>query len=97
MHAADLLTNRSRLTPTDAAEMIEHVRGKKLLEGARGKPPVDKQELIDVLLRLSQMLTDVPEIVELDLNPYLAGYRGEGSCILDMRLVLAPHVGERQA
>ncbi|MCB9915576.1 MAG: acetate--CoA ligase family protein [Planctomycetes bacterium] len=93
----DVVFRLHPLTPTDAAEMIEHVRGKKLLEGARGKPPVDKQELIDVLLRLSQMLTDVPEIVELDLNPYLAGYRGEGSCILDMRLVLAPHVGERQA
>jgi hypothetical protein len=35
------------------------------------------------------MLSDNPEIAELDLNPFLAGYRGEGSCVLDMRLGLS--------
>ncbi len=86
----DVVFRLHPLTPTDAAEMIEQVRGKALFEGARGKPPVDKQELANVLLRLSQMLTDLPELVELDLNPYLAGYEGEGSCILDMRVALKP-------
>ena len=84
----DVVFRLHPLTPTDAAEMIEHVRGKALFEGARGKPPVDKQELADILLRISQMLTDLPEIVELDLNPFLAGYRGKNSCILDMRIAL---------
>lgn len=74
------------LSPTDAEEMVNGIRSVALLEGARGKPPVDKRELVDVLLRLSQMLTDLPEIAELDLNPFLAGYRGQGSCILDMRV-----------
>ena len=84
----DVVFRLHPLTPTDAAEMIEHVRGKALFEGARGKPPVDKQELADVLLRLSQLLTDLPEIVELDLNPFLAGYRGADSCVLDMRAAI---------
>jgi len=74
------------LTPTDAEEMVDGIRSVAMLEGARGKPPVDKAELREMLLRISQMLTDLPEIAELDLNPYLAGYEGMGSCILDMRV-----------
>jgi acetyl coenzyme A synthetase (ADP forming)-like protein len=76
------------LTPADATEMVNGIRSVMMLEGARGKPPVNKAELEDLLLRLSQMLTDVPEITELDLNPFLAGYEGKGSCVLDMRVGL---------
>ncbi len=81
----DVVFRMHPLTPSIAEEMIEAVHGKALFEGARGKPPVDKAQLAEALLRVSQLLTDLPEIVELDLNPFLAGYRGEGSCILDMR------------
>ncbi len=81
----DVVFRLHPLTKSDAEDMVESVRGKALFEGARGKPPVDKEQLVELLLRLSQMLTDNPEIAELDLNPFLAGYRGEGSCALDMR------------
>ncbi len=81
----DVVFRLHPLTPLDARDMVEAVRGKALFEGARGKPPVNKEELAEVLLRLSQMLTDNPEIAELDLNPFLAGYRGESSFVLDMR------------
>jgi acetyl coenzyme A synthetase (ADP forming)-like protein len=84
----DVVFRLHPLTTASAREMVEAVRGKALFEGARGKPPVDKQELCEVLLRLSQMLSDNHEIVELDLNPFLAGYEGQGSCILDMRVRL---------
>ena len=84
----DVVFRLHPLTRTDAKEMIENVRGKALFDGVRGKPPVDREELIDLLLRVSQMLTDNPEIAELDFNPFLAGYEGEGSCILDMRVHL---------
>lgn len=84
----DVVFRLHPLTSASAREMIEAVHGKALFEGARGKPPVDKEELVEILLRLSQMLSDNPEILELDLNPFLAGYRGEGSCILDMRFRL---------
>lgn len=76
------------LTPTDACEMVNGIRSVEMLEGVRGKPAVDKAQLEELLLRLSQMLTDLPEIAELDLNPFLAGYHGEGSCVLDMRVRL---------
>jgi acetate---CoA ligase (ADP-forming) len=81
----DVVFRLHPLSPLDAREMVEAVRGKALFEGARGKPPVDKEELAEILMRLSQMLTDNPEIAELDLNPFLAGYRGESSYVLDMR------------
>lgn len=84
----DVVFRLHPLTRVDAEEMIENVRGRALFEGARGKPPVDKEELIEILLRLSQMVTENPEIAELDFNPFLAGYEGTGSCILDMRVHL---------
>jgi acetyltransferase len=74
------------LTPADAEEMVCGIRSAEMLDGARGKPPVNKEELKEMLLRISQMLTENPEIKELDLNPFLAGYHGKGSCILDMRV-----------
>ncbi|MAW61386.1 MAG: acyl-CoA synthetase [Planctomycetes bacterium] len=84
----DVVFRLHPLSRTDAIEMVRGVRARALFEGARGKPPVDEEELVEVLLRLSQMLSDHPEIIELDLNPFLAGYRGEGSCVLDMRVRL---------
>ncbi len=85
----DVVFRLHPLTRTDAEDMIEGIRGKALFDGARGKPPVEREQLVDTLLRLSQLLTDFPEIVELDLNPYLAGYHGANSCALDMRIGLA--------
>ncbi len=91
----DVVFRLHPLTTASAGEMIEAVRGKVLFDGVRGKPPVDKGQLVEILLRVSQMLTDNPEIAELDLNPFLAGYRGKDSCVLDMRFrIVAP---DRQA
>ncbi len=84
----DVVFRLHPLTRFDAEEMVQGVRGRALFEGARGKPPVDTEQLVETLLRLSQMLSDIPEIVELDLNPFLAGYNGKGSCVLDMRVRL---------
>ncbi|MCP5022999.1 MAG: hypothetical protein GY930_14650 [bacterium] len=84
----DMVFRLHPLTPTDAREMVNGLRAQQLLEGARGKPPVDKEHLIEILLRLSRLLTDHPEITELDLNPYLAGFKASDSCALDMRAVI---------
>lgn len=84
----DVVFRLHPLRRNHAEEMVDGIRARALLEGARGKPPVDREELIDVLLRLSRMLADLPEIAELDLNPFLAGWRGKGSCVLDMRVRL---------
>jgi len=84
----DVVFRLHPLTPADAREMVDGIRGKALLEGVRGKPPVDEEQIVDILLRMNRMLTDLPEIRELDLNPFLAGYEGKDSCVLDARVRL---------
>jgi acetate---CoA ligase (ADP-forming) len=79
-----------RVAPFDraqAAEMLGEIRAHHLLDGVRGAKPVDKEAIINTLLSISQLVTDFPEIVELDINPLLV-YES-GSVALDMRLVLA--------
>ncbi|MGD1996666.1 MAG: acetate--CoA ligase family protein [Anaerolineae bacterium] len=59
------------LTQADAEEMIEEVRGSRLLEGIRGGRPVDEDSVVEALLALSQMMMENPQLVEVDLNPLL--------------------------
>jgi acyl-CoA synthetase (NDP forming) len=78
-----------RLAPIqrlDAQDMIRGIRSSKLLMGVRGQPPADQTALEDVLLRLSRLTLDFPEIAELDLNPLLAF--AEGAMAVDARVLL---------
>ncbi|MGD1991680.1 MAG: acetate--CoA ligase family protein, partial [Anaerolineae bacterium] len=72
-----------------AEEMIREIRSYPLLEGVRGEPPADHGAMVDALCRVSQLVTDFPEIVELDINPMLVFEEGRGGMALDMRLVLS--------
>jgi len=73
----------------EAHEMIREIRSYPLLEGVRGEPPADHEALADALLRISRMVMDFPEIVELDINPLKVFEAGRGAIAIDMRLVLA--------
>jgi acetyl coenzyme A synthetase (ADP forming)-like protein len=73
----------------EADEMIREIRSYRLLEGVRGEPPADHEAMVDALLRISQLVTDFPEIVELDINPLMVFEEGRGAMAIDMRLVLA--------
>jgi acetyl coenzyme A synthetase (ADP forming)-like protein len=73
----------------EAEEMIREIRSYPLLEGIRGEPPADHEAMVDALLRISQLVTDFPEIVELDINPLMVFEEGRGAMAIDMRLVLA--------
>ena len=64
------------LSRMDAEEMIEEVRGARILQGARGIPPLDRDSLIQALLSLSQLLVDNPNIAEMDINPLLVSRDG---------------------
>ncbi len=80
-----------RLVPierVDAEEMIGEIKAYKILEGARGMPKADKEALIEILLKTSNMLMDIPEIKELDLNPIMVYERG--AKIVDARVILEP-------
>ncbi|MEJ2758251.1 MAG: acetate--CoA ligase family protein [Anaerolineales bacterium] len=72
-----------------AEEMIASLRGSQILYGARGHRPLDVDSVVESLLRLSQLLTDFPEIEELDINPLRVLHEGEGCLALDARMILA--------
>ena len=72
------------LTTEDAAEMIDEVRGARLLRGYRGAPPADEAALRDVVLRVSALLSVCQEIQELDLNPVKV--LASGACAVDARV-----------
>ncbi len=72
----------------DAEEMLDEIRAHSLLRGVRGKPPADREALAETLLRIGQLVTDFPEIVEMDINPLMVYDQGRGAIALDMRLVL---------
>jgi acetate---CoA ligase (ADP-forming) len=73
----------------EARQMLGEIRAHALLDGVRGQPPVDKDAIVDALLRIGQLVQDFPEIVELDINPLIVYPQGRGAVAIDMRLVLA--------
>ncbi len=64
------------LTRADAEAMIDEVRSSRLLEGVRGRPPVDREGLVRALLALSRMLVDHPRLLEIDVNPLIVSPEG---------------------
>ncbi|MGD8262148.1 MAG: acetate--CoA ligase family protein, partial [Desulfobacterales bacterium] len=75
------------LTPVasgEAAEMIASIKGAPLLEGIRGQKGVNREKLIEIIQRLSQLLTDLPAIQEMDLNPLIAN--GDHVVAVDARI-----------
>ena len=74
------------LTRNDAGEMIREIKGYPLLEGYRGREPVDVPNLEELLLKVSDFVEQNPVVKELDLNPIFA-YR-DGAVAVDARIVL---------
>lgn len=72
----------------EAEDMLTEIRAHALLEGVRGKPAMDKEAIVDTLLRVGQLVQDFPEIAELDINPLIVYPRQQGAIAIDMRLVL---------
>jgi len=82
----------ARLTPltdTDADRLIGSIRSAPLLRGHRGSPPVDLDALRNLLLRVSRLADDLPEVTELDLNPVIA--RPDGAFVVDARIKATPY------
>ena len=78
------------LTDVDASDMIRGLKLEQLLRGYRGEAPKDRQALESLLLRLSCLVEEVPEIAELDLNPVIVHDEGQGATVVDARIRLAP-------
>jgi acetate---CoA ligase (ADP-forming) len=85
------------LTDRDAREMVHGIRGSRLLEGYRGHPPADIAAIEELLLRVSRLVEEVPEISELDLNPIFALPPGQGCRIVDARIRVEPLTKKNEA
>jgi acetate---CoA ligase (ADP-forming) len=93
MHAAavlvlvhhPLLTTRTVL---DTAEMIRGIKGYRSLTGYRRHLPTDLKDLEEILLRVSRLVEEIPEISELDLNPIFALPPSQGCKIVDARILV---------
>jgi acyl-CoA synthetase (NDP forming) len=83
---ADVCFRVTPLTDRDAAEMVQAIRGYRLLKGYRGHPPADVEAIQEALLRLSRLVEEIPEISEVDLNPIFALPPGQGCRIADARI-----------
>ena len=69
--------------------MLGEIRANALLEGVRGQPGVDKQAIVDAVLRIGQLVQDFPQILEIDINPLIVYPNDQGAIAIDMRLVLS--------
>jgi acetyl coenzyme A synthetase (ADP forming)-like protein len=81
---SDVALRLHPLTDTDAAEMIDDLRGAPLLRGYRGQPAADENAVRDVLLRVSALVAACPEVLELDINPLKV--LPSGACAVDARI-----------
>jgi acyl-CoA synthetase (NDP forming) len=89
--AVVLTDQAARLTPlteADADTLLNSIRSAPLLRGHRGAPAADLTALRDILLRVSRLTDDLPEISELDLNPVIA--RPDTAVAVDARIRVAP-------
>jgi acetyl-CoA synthetase (ADP-forming) len=70
----------------DAFNLIRELKGSKLLEGARGKPPADLDALVDILIKTSDLMVEHNTLSQLDLNPVIVYQKG--ACSVDFRMLL---------
>lgn len=70
----------------DAQEMIEEIKGYPLLQGYRGKEPANIPALVEIILKISKLINENPQIKELELNPIFA--YGDDALAVDARIIL---------
>ncbi|MEV6824550.1 acetate--CoA ligase family protein [Amycolatopsis sp. NPDC051102] len=80
-----------RLAPTsteDALSMVDGIQAAEILRGVRGSDPVDRDALATVITSLGELVTDFPQLSEVDLNPVLA--TRQGATAVDVRILVDP-------
>ncbi len=85
----DVSFHLAPITQEEAMEMLMGTRSYALLKGARGQGAVDLGGIAGALQRISQLATDFPRIVEMDINPFIVGEVGTQPVVADARLTLA--------
>lgn len=84
----DVAFRLAPLSVEEVQEQIRSIRAYPLLRGVRGEAPADIAAIEETVLRVSQLVTDFPEIVEMDINPLVVLYESEGAIVLDARIIL---------
>jgi acetate---CoA ligase (ADP-forming) len=85
----DVTFHLAPITSSEAMSMLLGTRSYKLLEGVRGEQGVNLAAIGEALQRISQLVTDFPQIAELDINPFIVGKLGEDSVAADARIQLS--------
>ncbi len=76
-----------KFTEQDAKKTLQKTKIYSLLQGVRGEPASDINSIIEVLLRLSQLVNDFKDIVELDINPLLSFIKGYSA--VDIKITIS--------
>jgi acetyltransferase len=82
----DVIVGVAPLSKPEAREMMHGIRGFPILEGVRGEAPADLDGIEDLLLRVSRLAADFPQITEMDLNPIFVYPEGDKPAAVDVRL-----------
>jgi hypothetical protein len=85
----DVALRVAPVSPAEARKMIDEIRGGRLLKGVRGEAPADREAVVALIMRLSQLLWDFPEIGEIGVNPVKILPAGRGCVAVDCRIVVA--------
>jgi len=86
----DVTFHIAPITEDEAMDMLESTKSYALLKGVRGQASVDLAAIATSLQRISQLVTDFPEIAEMDINPFMVGQMGKPSTAADARITLKP-------
>ncbi len=84
----DVVFRIAPLNARDAEGIVKDTKSYTLLRGIRGEPPADTAALKEAILRISQLVSTYPDIVEMDINPILVYEEGEGCQALDVKISL---------
>src|SRR5665213_2694650 len=82
----DITFRLAPATRDDALSMLDGIQAAEMLKGVRGGEPVDREALASIIERVSQLVTDFPEISEVDLNPVFA--TAKGATAVDVRILV---------
>jgi acetyl coenzyme A synthetase (ADP forming)-like protein len=82
----DITFRLAPVTREEALSMLDGIQAAEMLKGVRGGDPVNREALADMIVRVSQLVNDYPEISELDLNPVFA--TKDGAIAADVRIVV---------
>jgi acetyl coenzyme A synthetase (ADP forming)-like protein len=78
------------VTMEEAENLLESTWAGRKLQGFRNLPPADREAVIDVLVRLAQLASEFPQLIEMEINPLRVLPRGKGVYAVDVRVRLAP-------